>query len=86
MAATELNGQTRAELKQPVEGADHHSLICIGLVPVVDMAFDKGAGVAYGVRLAAISAAVLMYLTCRIDWYVSIPAAAGPAPVIMERS
>jgi inner membrane protein len=31
-----------------------------------------------------VTVALLMYLTRRIDWYASVPAAMGPAPVIMQ--
>ncbi|WP_266183933.1 cell envelope integrity protein CreD [Dyella humicola] len=39
-----------------------------------------------GAFVLTLTVALLMYLTRRIDWYVSVPTAVGPAPAIMERS
>ncbi|WP_201313940.1 cell envelope integrity protein CreD [Dyella sp. EPa41] len=38
-----------------------------------------------GAIVLVLAVALLMYLTRRIDWYASVPAAATPAPAIMER-
>lgn len=37
-----------------------------------------------GAVVLIVTVGLLMYLTRRIDWYASVPAAIGPAPVIME--
>lgn len=37
-----------------------------------------------GAVVLIVTVALLMYLTRRIDWYASVPAAMGPAPVIMQ--
>ncbi|WP_430391188.1 cell envelope integrity protein CreD [Dyella sp. 20L07] len=38
-----------------------------------------------GAIVLVLTVGLLMYLTRRIDWYASVPAAIGPAPAIMEQ-
>ena len=58
------------------------------LVAVYAMLYVVLAAEEYALLIGAVvlivTVALLMYLTRRIDWYASVPAAMGPAPVIMQ--